>query len=153
MKEHIQTVINVCFAVFITAFIYQNGKQQDRIDALENTDSVDSQWQLSEEKFKKLIFDLSVLKGTVANNQKREEAEKNITYQSMLAIDENIDNLIEGVNRNRDNLIKAENNQNYFIDVINNLPDPKSTYEIQSIIENCTTNKRSFETHNHRIEC
>ena len=35
MKEHIQTVINVCFAVFITAFIYQNGKQQDRIELLE----------------------------------------------------------------------------------------------------------------------
>jgi hypothetical protein len=35
MKEHMQTVINVCFAIFITAFIYQNGKQQDRIEVLE----------------------------------------------------------------------------------------------------------------------
>ena len=126
MKNNIQTILNVCFAISITAFIYQNDKQQDRIDTLVNTDTVDSKWQLSEEKFKELIFDLSVLQGTVANIQKKAEAEKDITYQTMLAIDENINNLIEGVNRNRDNLIKAEKNQNTLIDAINNLPDPKS---------------------------
>jgi hypothetical protein len=35
MKDHIQTIINVCFAISITAFIYQNNSQQDRIAALE----------------------------------------------------------------------------------------------------------------------
>ena len=153
MKNNLQTIINACFVISITAFIYQNNAQQDRIEALENTDSVDSEWQLSEEKFKELIFDLSVLQGTVANNQKKEEDEKDITYKTMLAIDENINNLVEGVNRNRDNVIKLEKNQNYLIDVINNLPDPKSTYQIKSIIEDCTTNKRSFDVHDHRIEC
>ena len=151
MKDHIQTIINVCLAIFITVFIYQNDKQQDRIDALENTDSVDSEWQLSEEKFKELIFDLSVLQGTVANNIKKNEAEKDITYQTMLAIDENINNLIEGVNRNRDNLIKAEKNQNILNDYIDNLP--VSAYQIKRIIENCKTNHRSFESHNHNIVC
>ena len=35
MKEHTQTIINVCFAISITAFIFQNGKQQNRIEVLE----------------------------------------------------------------------------------------------------------------------
>jgi hypothetical protein len=35
MKNRTQTIINVCFAISITAFIYQNGQQQDRIDTLE----------------------------------------------------------------------------------------------------------------------
>ena len=154
MKDHIQTIINVCLAIFITVFIYQNDIQQDRIDALENTDSVDSEWQLSEEKFKELIFDLSVLQGTVANNIKKNEAEKDITYQTMLAIDENINNLIEGVNRNRDNLIKAEMNQNTLIDAINNLPDPKSDYDIKQIIESCKSDYlyRSGN-HDHKLKC
>ena len=153
MKDHIQTIINVCLAIFITVFIYQNNAQQDRIEALENTDSVDSEWQLSEEKFKELIFDLSVLQGTVANNQKKEEVEKDITYQTMLAIDENINNLIEGVNRNRDNLIKAEKNQNTLIEAINNLPDPKSTYDIKNIIETCKTSYKTYDYHEHKLEC
>ena len=31
MKVNLQTIINVCFAISITAFIYQNDKQQDSI--------------------------------------------------------------------------------------------------------------------------
>jgi hypothetical protein len=35
MKVHLQTIINVCFAISITAFIYQNNLQQKRILTLE----------------------------------------------------------------------------------------------------------------------
>ena len=35
MKKYKQTVINVFFAISITAFIYQNNKQQERIQSLE----------------------------------------------------------------------------------------------------------------------
>jgi hypothetical protein len=35
MKKYKQTVINVFFAISITAFIYQNNKQQERIRSLE----------------------------------------------------------------------------------------------------------------------
>jgi len=34
MKGHMQTVINICFAISITAFIYQNNKQQQMIESL-----------------------------------------------------------------------------------------------------------------------
>ena len=35
MKNHTQTIINVCFAIFITVYIYQDNKQEARIDTLE----------------------------------------------------------------------------------------------------------------------
>jgi len=36
MKKHIQTIINICFAISITAFIYQNDKLNQRINQLED---------------------------------------------------------------------------------------------------------------------
>ena len=35
MKEHIQTVINICLAIFITVYIIDNNKLNDKIDSLE----------------------------------------------------------------------------------------------------------------------
>ncbi|MFL2712383.1 MAG: hypothetical protein ACJ0FL_00045 [Gammaproteobacteria bacterium] len=59
MKDHVQTIINVCFAISITAFIYQNDKQQDRIDTLEGYAQLDtdSTW----DEIDKLKEDLSDL--------------------------------------------------------------------------------------------
>jgi hypothetical protein len=59
MKDHVQTIINVCFAISITAFIYQNDKQQDRIDMLEGYAQLDtdSTW----DEIDKLKEDLSDL--------------------------------------------------------------------------------------------
>ena len=42
MKVDIQTILNVCFAICITAFIYQNNAQQDRIDTLEGYAQLDT---------------------------------------------------------------------------------------------------------------
>ena len=42
MKVDIQTILNVCFAISITAFIYQNDKQQERIDTLEGYAQLDT---------------------------------------------------------------------------------------------------------------
>ena len=35
MKDNLQIIINACFVISITAFIYQNNAQQERIEALE----------------------------------------------------------------------------------------------------------------------
>ena len=35
MKEHMQTVINICLAIFITVYIIDNNKLNDKIDTLE----------------------------------------------------------------------------------------------------------------------
>ena len=44
MKNNIQTILNVCFAISITAFIYQNDKQQDSINKLKN--DVESNYEI-----------------------------------------------------------------------------------------------------------
>ena len=35
MKEHMQTVINICLAIFITVYIIDNNKLNSKIDSLE----------------------------------------------------------------------------------------------------------------------
>ena len=35
MKEHMQTVINICLAIFITVYVIDNNKLNDKIDSLE----------------------------------------------------------------------------------------------------------------------
>ena len=35
MKEHLQTVINICLAIFITVYIIDNNKLNSKIDSLE----------------------------------------------------------------------------------------------------------------------
>ena len=35
MKEHMQTVINICLAIFITVYIIDNNKLNNKIDSLE----------------------------------------------------------------------------------------------------------------------
>ena len=59
MKVDIQTILNVCFAICITAFIYQNNAQQDRIDTLEGYAQLDtdSTW----DEIEKLKVDLTDL--------------------------------------------------------------------------------------------
>ena len=36
MKDHIQTILNVCFAICITAFIYQNNSLKDDVETLKD---------------------------------------------------------------------------------------------------------------------
>ena len=61
MKEHMQTVINICLAIFITVFIYQNNSQQDRIETLEYNALLDTNKTWNEiDKLKKEISDLEL---------------------------------------------------------------------------------------------
>jgi uncharacterized protein YxeA len=34
MKKHMQTIINVCFAIFITVYIIQNDKLNEQVELL-----------------------------------------------------------------------------------------------------------------------
>ena len=36
MKEHIQTVINICLAIFITVYIFDNNNLNNKIDSIES---------------------------------------------------------------------------------------------------------------------
>ena len=65
MKGHIQTIINVCFAIAITAFIYQNDKLNDELDVVESMaieldielDALTEEIFYTKQKVEELIFD------------------------------------------------------------------------------------------------
>ena len=66
MKDHMQTIINVCFAISITAFIYQNNIQQDRINTLEAQTNSKSLKDIDA-----LMYDLSILEVEVETHKDR----------------------------------------------------------------------------------
>ena len=82
MKDHIQTVINFCFAISITAFIYQNNSQQDRLD-------------------KNLRFSLGVSETTYSN----EENIKILFKNDNEVFRENFSQLFEAVKFNEERII------------------------------------------------
>ena len=54
-----QTVINICLAIFITVFIYQNNSQQDRIETLESNAQLNTDKAWDEiDKLKEELSDL-----------------------------------------------------------------------------------------------
>ena len=133
MKGHIQTVINVCFAISITAFIYQNNKQQQTIESLaDNT---------------KNTLDVIVIEQQKLDiNQLKEDRDK---FQ--VAILENFDD-INNLRENLKNNIDA-NNKNF--QVVKDVHIKKSTElanaikgvnkarlsvdDVKTIIETCQT--------------
>ena len=86
MKKHMQTVINVCFAISITAFIYQNNKQQERIQTLEL--NLSNSWDviemgqikagISELKTDRDKFQIAIYKNFDDINNLRENLKNNI---------------------------------------------------------------------------
>jgi len=67
MKVEMQTIINVCFAISVTAFIYQNNKQQDKIEMLEGYVQLDTDkaW----ERLDKIEAEQTRIKGRVNGNE------------------------------------------------------------------------------------
>ena len=66
MKEHMQTVINVCLAVFITAFIYQNNSLKDDVETLKGYAQLDTDktW----DRLNKIDIDLEDLRNELDSN-------------------------------------------------------------------------------------
>jgi hypothetical protein len=60
MKDHIQTIINVCFAISITAFIYQNNSLKDDVETLKGYAQLDTDKAWDEiDKLKKDFSELN----------------------------------------------------------------------------------------------
>ena len=114
MKEHMQTVINICLAIFITVFIYQNNSQQDRIETLESNaqlntdkawdrlDNMDIDITAIEERLdKNLRFSLGISKTTYLN----EENIKILFKNDSESMQKNFDTLFEAVKFNEERII------------------------------------------------
>tara|TARA_X000000368_G_C22791930_1_gene606339 strand:+ start:131 stop:586 length:456 start_codon:yes stop_codon:yes gene_type:complete len=148
MKGHIQNIINVCFAVSITAFIYQNDKQQDRIEILEG--DTKNRWD---------VIVIEQLKLDI--NQLKEDRDK---FQ--VAILENFDD----INNLRENLKDNIDVNNNNIQVVKDVYIKKSTElanainevnkarlsvnDVKIIIESCKARRRFLDgAHDHDLLC
>ena len=109
-----QTVINICLAIFITVFIYQNNSQQDRIETLESNaqlntdkawdrlDNMDIDITAIEERLdKNLRFSLGISKTTYLN----EENIKILFKNDSESMQKNFDTLFEAVKFNEERII------------------------------------------------
>ena len=86
MKQHMQTVINVCLAIFITVFIYRNDKLNDEILDLK--------------------IDMEVAKLKISDNKKAVTE----NYENFLKQDEYNKGVASVVDNNTDNISTAFKN-------------------------------------------
>jgi adenylosuccinate synthase len=115
MKKYKQTVINVFFAISITAFIYQNNKQQERIRSLEL--NLSNSWD---------VIEIGQIKAGISELKTDRD-------KSQIAINKNLDD-INNLRENLKNNIEV-NNKNF--QVIKDAQIKKSK-ELADAIDNRT---------------
>ena len=153
MKDHLQTIINACFVISITAFIYQNNAQQDRIDALEAQTDISK----SIKDIDALMYDLSVLEVevethkerfiTLINNWKQQD-----TYNNDLK--DLLDEVADSVNDNESDIQAIAQSLGEIENSMLRLSKPKSTQAIKNIIETCKTDYLYRDgVHDHKLKC
>ena len=143
MKDHLQTIINACFVISITAFIYQNNAQQDRIDALEAQTDISK----SLKDIDALMYDLSVLEVEVESHKERfitliNNWKQQDTYNNDLK--DLLDEVADSVNDHKSEIQAIAESIAEIERSIRRLPKPKSTQDIKNIIQSCKV--ESFKT-------
>ena len=110
MKEHMQTVINASFAVFITAFIYQNNSLKDDVETLKGYAQLDTDkaWERMDSIEVELETHLENLE-TLYNNWDGQD-EYNKTVRNV-------------VDNNASQLKAVTTNQNELIDAVANIQE------------------------------
>tara|TARA_E500000178_G_C16448379_1_gene499012 strand:- start:53 stop:508 length:456 start_codon:yes stop_codon:yes gene_type:complete len=148
MKEHMQTVINVCLAIFITVFIYQNNKQQQMIESLaEDTKSTLDVIVIEQQK-----LDINQLK------EDRDKFQVAIleNFDDINNLRENLKNNID-VNNNNFRVVKDAHikKSEELLDAIKGVNKARlSVDDVMTIIESCKTRKTFLnQTHDHDLLC
>ena len=144
MKEHMQTVINVCLAIFITVFIYQNNKQQQMIESLaEDTKSTLDVIVIEQQK-----LDINQLK------EDRDKFQVAIleNFDDINNLRENLKNNID-VNNNNFRVVKDAHikKSEELLDAIKGVNKARlSVDDVKAIIESCKARKRWVpDSHDH----
>ena len=128
MKQHMQTVINVCLAIGFTALIYQNTQLKDTVDTLESYAQLDTDktWDrldtmdidikaIQDRLDKNLVFSLNLQEVVDLNTTNIETAfannvnNVNLTnqnYENLKILDGNIDKLYKRLEDLTDYLLK-----------------------------------------------
>jgi RNA binding exosome subunit len=111
MKDNIQTILNVCFAISITAFIYQNNSLKDDVETLKGYAQLDTDkaWERMDSIEDKIKINYSNFE---KQNVYNEELQK-VIAEMQVNIDIAFDNF-EITNNNLDlAFVKIEHIQDY----------------------------------------
>ena len=138
MKEHTQTIINVCFAISITAFIYQNNSLKDDVETLKgyaqlDTDKAGERMDDMEDNIKAAYINFE------QQNLYNKELERiiNSNVEKSEEVDANQEILIETVENIRNYVNDHETEIDELERSIKRLPKPKTTGDIKSVIQRC----------------
>ena len=104
MKDNIQTILNVCFAISITAFIYQNNSLKDDVETLKGYAQLDTDkaWER-----------MDIMEDNIMINYTNFEQQDLYNIENERVINSNFDNA-DKVNVNQKILIdKVEKIENY----------------------------------------
>ena len=107
MKVDIQTILNVCFAICITAFIYQNNSLKDDVETLKryaqlDTDKAWERMDLIEDKIRVLY----------TNWEQQDEFNKDLK----ITINSNVERADDVVSNQKILINKVEKIENYLVE-------------------------------------
>ena len=114
MKQHMQTVINVCLAIGFTLLIYQNIQLKDDVDTLKGYAQLDTDNSFDE---------INRLKDSLDSLELYSRIDVTQTAEDIYRIDEDLRslaNLIDQNKRNIDNIIETVNDHANGLNVANN---------------------------------
>ena len=135
MKNHIQTIINVCFAICVTLSIYNIDKLNDTIDELnESTYTEDD--AIADRIYASDFHDISNLH--VFNTHPKRDKAVNEAIDSHFASIEDIYLMIQDLEDKAFNSLDNHKTElNEIKRSIRRLPKPKTTGDVKTIINGC----------------
>ena len=150
--DNISKVIFTCLAIGYTFLIYQNNQLKDDAETLKGYAQLDTDKTFDEIDKLKSEFE-SYLDNSVEITNNHAES-MGVIIKTMNSNTEVLESVIDSVELNDTNIDKVFKNLNTLKDAINNLPDPKSTYDIKNIIETCKTDYLYRDgVHDHKLKC
>jgi hypothetical protein len=149
--DNVSKVIFTCLAIGYTFLIYQNNQLKDDVETLKGYAQLDTDKTFDEIDELKLDFEFFKNNSIEITNNNAKEMSKAIKV--MNSNTKVLEEVVDSVNLNTTNVDKAFENLNTLRSAINNLPDPKSTYDIKNIIETCKTSYKTYDYHEHKLEC
>ena len=147
MKNNIQTILNVCFAISITAFIYQNNSLKDDVETLKGYAQLDTDkaWERMDSMAIDIDYNTNINDGLFRGLELQTAWNNNI--------DKVVDDILDNVDDNESEIQAIAESIAEIERSIRRLPKPKSTQQIKNIISSCKTNTVGWDTHDHKLKC
>ena len=147
MKNNIQTILNVCFAISITAFIYQNNSLKDDVETLKGYAQLDTDkaWERMDSMAIDIDYNTNINDGLFRGLELQTAWNNNM--------DKVVDDILDNVDDNESEIQAIAESIAEIERSIRRLPKSKPTQQIKNIISSCKTNTVGWDTHDHKLKC